>query len=70
MRMRPDLKIVRVPYQRTPSWVVKDPVGPQYYRFEEEEFATLQVCVECQFELHGPAAAEAMAVGAVRMQIA
>ena len=30
-------------YQGRLYWVVKDPVGLQYYRFEEEEYAILQM---------------------------
>ena len=43
MRMRPDLKVVRVPYQRTPSWVVKDPVALKYFRFQAEQFKILEL---------------------------
>ena len=41
--MRPDLKVVRIPYQRTPSWVVKDPVSLKYYRFQAEQFKILEL---------------------------
>lgn len=41
--MRPDLRARRHRYQGRVYWVVKDPVGLQYYRFEEEEFAILQM---------------------------
>jgi putative peptide zinc metalloprotease protein len=41
--VRPDLKARRQRYQGRVYWVVKDPVGLQYYRFEEEEFAILQM---------------------------
>jgi len=43
IRMRPDLRARRHRYQGRNYWVVKDPVGLQYFRFEEEEFATLQM---------------------------
>ena len=41
--MRPDLRAKQQRYQGRIYWVVKDPVGLQYYRFEEEEFAILQM---------------------------
>ena len=43
IRVRPDLKARRQRYQGRVYWVVKEPVGLQYYRFEEEEFAILQM---------------------------
>ncbi|MCG8448372.1 MAG: hemolysin D [Pirellulales bacterium] len=43
IRVRPDLKARRQRYQGRVYWVVKDPVGLQYSRFEEEEFAILQM---------------------------
>jgi putative peptide zinc metalloprotease protein len=43
IRKRPDLKARQQRYQGRLYWVVKDPVGLQYYRFEEEEFAILQM---------------------------
>ncbi|MGE3242695.1 MAG: HlyD family efflux transporter periplasmic adaptor subunit [Pirellulales bacterium] len=43
IRMRPDLRARRHRYQGRNYWVVKDPVGLQYFRFEEEEFAILQM---------------------------
>ena len=43
IRARPDLKARRHRYQGRNYWVVKDPVGLQYFRFEEEEFAILQM---------------------------
>jgi putative peptide zinc metalloprotease protein len=43
IRVRPDLRARRHRYQGRVYWVVKDPVGLQYYRFEEEEFAILQM---------------------------
>jgi putative peptide zinc metalloprotease protein len=43
IRKRPDLEARRQRYQGQVYWVVKDPVGLQYYRFEEEEYAILQM---------------------------
>ena len=43
IRMRPDLKARKQRYQGRVYWVVKEPVGLQYFRFEEEEFAILQM---------------------------
>ena len=43
IRKRPDLKARKQRYQGRLYWVVKDPVGLQYYRFEEEEYAILQM---------------------------
>ncbi len=43
IRKRPDLRAHRQRYQGRLYWVVKDPVGLQYYRFEEEEYAILQM---------------------------
>lgn len=43
IRARPDLKARKQRYQGRVYWVVKDPVGLQYFRFEEEEFAILQM---------------------------
>jgi putative peptide zinc metalloprotease protein len=43
IRKRPDLRARKHRYQGRLYWVVKDPVGLQYYRFEEEEFAILQM---------------------------
>src|SRR6188508_2696195 len=43
IRKRPDLKGRQHRYQGRMYWVVKDPVGLQYYRFEEEEYAILQM---------------------------
>lgn len=43
IRKRPDLQARQQRYQGRVYWVVKDPVGLQYYRFEEEEFAILQM---------------------------
>jgi putative peptide zinc metalloprotease protein len=43
IRKRPDLRGRKHRYQGRVYWVVKDPVGLQYYRFEEEEYAILQM---------------------------
>lgn len=43
IRVRPDLRARQHRYQGRVYWVVKDPVGLQYFRFEEEEFAILQM---------------------------
>ena len=43
IRVRPDLKARRQRYQGRQYWVVKDPVALQYFRFEEEEFAIMQM---------------------------
>lgn len=41
--MRPDLSVERQNYQGRLYFLVKDPVGLKYYRFEEEEFAILEM---------------------------
>ncbi len=41
VRMRPDLAVRETRYQGTPFWVVKDPVGLNYFRFQEEEYNIL-----------------------------
>ncbi len=43
VRKRLDLRSRRHRYQGRVYWVVKDPVGLQYFRFEEEEYAILQM---------------------------
>jgi putative peptide zinc metalloprotease protein len=43
IRMRPDLEGRKQRYQGRVYWVVKEPVGLQYFRFEEEEYAILQM---------------------------
>lgn len=43
VRVRPDLQAKQHRYQGRVYWVVKDPVALQYFRFEEEEFAILQM---------------------------
>src|SRR5262245_7152805 len=41
LRMRPDLSARRHRYQGRTFWVVKEPVGLNYFRFHEEEYAIL-----------------------------
>ncbi len=41
MRMRPDLSARQHRYQGRVYWVVKEPVGLNYFRFQEEEYAIL-----------------------------
>ncbi len=41
--MRPDLAAQRQRYHGRSYWVVKDPVGMHYFRFQEEEYAILQM---------------------------
>lgn len=43
MRKRPDLTAKQQRYQGRTYWVVKDPVGLHYFRFQEEEFAILNM---------------------------
>ncbi|MCE5266546.1 MAG: hypothetical protein LLG00_01490 [Planctomycetaceae bacterium] len=43
IRKRPDLIARRQHYLGRSYWVVKDPIGLSYYRFQEEEFAILQM---------------------------
>jgi len=43
IRKRPDLSAQRQRYQGRTYWVVKDPVGLHYFRFQEEEYAILQM---------------------------
>ena len=43
IRVRPDLSAKRQTYQGRSYWVVKEPVGLNYFRFQEEEFAILQM---------------------------
>jgi putative peptide zinc metalloprotease protein len=41
--MRPDLVVERQTYQGRLYYLVKDPIGLKYYRFEEEEYAILEM---------------------------
>ncbi|MCG8650474.1 MAG: hemolysin D [Pirellulales bacterium] len=43
VRKRPDLTANRQRYQGTGYWVVKEPVGLQYYRFHDEEYYILNM---------------------------
>ncbi len=43
MRKRPDLTASRHRYQGTGYWVVKEPVGLQYFRFHDEEYFILNM---------------------------
>jgi putative peptide zinc metalloprotease protein len=43
IRKRPDLAVQRQHYLGRSYWVVKDPVGLNYFRFQEEEYAILQM---------------------------
>ncbi len=43
IRARPDLSAQRQRYQGRVYWVVKDPVGLHYFRFQEEEYAILHM---------------------------
>jgi putative peptide zinc metalloprotease protein len=41
IRRRPDLVVNKSRYQGRQFWIVKDPIGLNYFRFQEEEFAIL-----------------------------
>ena len=43
LRIRPDLTATQQRYQGRMYWVVKEPVGLHYYRFQEEEYGILQM---------------------------
>ena len=43
LRTRPDLTSRRQRYRGQIYWVVKEPIGLNYFRFHEEEFAILQM---------------------------
>src|SRR5262245_41487968 len=43
VRMRPDLAVRRHRYHGRPYWVVKEPIGLKYFRFQAEEFAILKM---------------------------
>ncbi len=43
VRKRPDLTASRIFYQGTGYWVVKEPVGLQYFRFHDEEYFILNM---------------------------
>ena len=42
-RCRPDLTFRKQRYHGNPYWIVKEPVGLNYFRFQEEEFAILKM---------------------------
>ena len=43
LRKRPDLVVQQQEYLGRRYWVIKDPLALKYYRFEEEEYALLQM---------------------------
>ncbi len=43
LKMRADLTARRQRYQGQTYWVIKEPIGLKYYRFQEEEFAVLNM---------------------------
>jgi len=43
VRCRPDLTSRKQLYHGTPYWIVKEPIGLNYFRFQEEEFSILQM---------------------------
>ena len=43
IRKRPDLSARKQQYLGRTYWVVKDPIGLNYYRFQEEEYAILEM---------------------------
>ncbi|MHB1033266.1 MAG: hemolysin D [Pirellulales bacterium] len=43
LRMRPDLSARRHRYQGKVYWVVKEPIGLNYFRFQEEEYSILRM---------------------------
>ena len=43
LHCRPDLTFQHQSYQGRDYWVIKDPISLKYYRFEEEEYALLQM---------------------------
>jgi putative peptide zinc metalloprotease protein len=43
IRMRPDLTAKQQRYLGQSYWIVKDPVGLNYFRFQDEEYAILQM---------------------------
>jgi putative peptide zinc metalloprotease protein len=43
VKKRPDLVIERSRYQGQQYWIIKDPVALTYYRFQEEEYAILEM---------------------------
>src|SRR6266550_1928718 len=51
LRRRPDLVVQRQRYQGQVSYAVKEPLGPAYFRFKEEDFAVLEM-LDGQTSLH------------------
>src|SRR5436190_1536741 len=51
LRMRPDLVVQRQRYQGQVCYAVKEPLGPAYFRFNEEDFAVLEM-LDGQTSLH------------------
>ena len=47
LHRRPDLTAQRQVYQGRDYWVIKDPISLKYYRFEEEEYALLEMLDGC-----------------------
>ena len=43
LHCRPDLTFQHQSYQGRDYWAIKDPISLKYYRFEEEEYALLQM---------------------------
>ena len=43
MRVRPDLTVKQQRYQGQSYWVIKEPVGLKYFRFQAEEYAILKM---------------------------
>ena len=43
LRMRPDLSARRHHYQSRAYWVIKEPVGLNYFRFQDQEYAILHM---------------------------
>jgi putative peptide zinc metalloprotease protein len=43
LKARADLTIERIQYQGANSWVIKDPVGLHYYRFQPEQYKILNL---------------------------
>ena len=43
LHRRPDLNVQQQSYQGRDYWVIKDPISLKYYRFEEEEYAILEM---------------------------
>lgn len=51
LRMRSDLSIRSHRYLGKPYWVIKEPIGLKYYRFQEEEYSILRMLDgNCSFQ--------------------